>query len=188
MRLESKHVPSRGCKCVISTGNLSTVLAARAETKKEHAPLLSQGSSIMTGKVIDYTPRRAERAGQGPLQKSRYGGWQKQAVPHQPPQAHLSRPLINLSRQWKAKHFGASRPYSGDFATPSQVKGLTAALWNLPSTLRVSNLVSLFMTRVFRQMLTSVNYKIAKVSLELSNPSRKPHHVCIIQPFNISFM
>lgn len=59
----------------MSTGDLSTVLATRAETKEEHAPLLSQVSSVMTAKVIDYTLRWADRAERGPLQKSRYGGW-----------------------------------------------------------------------------------------------------------------
>lgn len=33
-----------------------------------------------------------ERPGQGPLQKSRYSGWQKQAVPHHLPEAHLCLP------------------------------------------------------------------------------------------------
>lgn len=47
-----------GCVCVskFSVGVLSSVLSTRAGTKKEHTPPLSQVSSIMTGKVIDYTP------------------------------------------------------------------------------------------------------------------------------------
>lgn len=85
MRLQRKHDSSHAhqimanvCNCV-STGDPAAISATRAETKKEHAPLLSQVSSIMAGKVIDYTPRWADRAGRGPLQRSRYSGWHKQA-------------------------------------------------------------------------------------------------------------
>lgn len=50
------------CVSVFSMGVLSRVLPTHAGTKKEHTPPFSQVPSIMTGKVIDYTPHWADRA------------------------------------------------------------------------------------------------------------------------------
>lgn len=55
---------NKWCFCVCAlTLFLSSVLATRAGTKTECTPPLSQVPSIMTGKVIDYTPHWADRAG-----------------------------------------------------------------------------------------------------------------------------
>lgn len=51
---------------VFSVGVLYSGFAARAATKKERTPPFSQVASTVTGKVIDYTPRRADRARQVP--------------------------------------------------------------------------------------------------------------------------
>lgn len=56
--------------CVFPTGVLPSVWPTRAATKKECTPPFSQVPSVMTGKVIDYTPQRANRA-KGVLQRDR---------------------------------------------------------------------------------------------------------------------
>lgn len=100
------------CVCVFTMGVPSSVLPTRAGTKKEHTPPFSQVPSIMTGKVIDYTPRwadRAKRALRGAAEaqeKARKAGERKRNAPitHHRPERHLSLPLINFSWESSLTH------------------------------------------------------------------------------------
>lgn len=64
------------CVYVLSMGVLASVLPARAGTKTERAPPLSQVPSIMTAKVIDYTPHWADTASVKSAAQRRKG-WEK---------------------------------------------------------------------------------------------------------------
>lgn len=148
----------------------------------------------MTGKVIDYTPGWAERAGRGLLQRSRYRGWQKQAVPHHSPEARFSQPLLNVSCLKGLRHVNRKINLSSLDAIQGLWRHISTYIrshgWlflNLPWYLAPFDLVSLFMARVFRQMLTSAQYRTTSVWLERSRPSQI-HHVCIIQLFNTSLV